>query len=181
MTTVSKYERILNNIARINQQKFAVINLQNQELGLETNQESNIDDLKFDNPGLELEGAFVARQSRGQRTHHVRIDPIEYDKKIGNLMKMYTDEAKYSDENDSFLFKLTMFYDICRRAEISEETKLNVFFIMLKELTLNYYYAHLNISKSFDEACIAMRLYFERTEYKRNVLRNKTLCRCRRQ
>ncbi len=37
----------------------------------------------------------------------------DYDREIVNLTKLYTDEAKYSGENDNFSFKLIMFNDMC--------------------------------------------------------------------
>lgn len=40
-------------------------------------------------------------------------------RKLANLVKMYTDEAKYSSENDDFTFKLTIFHDICDKANVS--------------------------------------------------------------
>ncbi len=40
-------------------------------------------------------------------------------KELANLAKLYTDEAKYSGENDSFSFKLTIFHDMCDRADVS--------------------------------------------------------------
>ena len=36
-----------------------------------------------------------------------------YGKELANLAKLYTDESKYSGENDNFDFKLTIFMDLC--------------------------------------------------------------------
>jgi hypothetical protein len=36
-----------------------------------------------------------------------------YSKELINLVKLYTNEAKYSSENDNFDFKLTIFIDLC--------------------------------------------------------------------
>jgi hypothetical protein len=35
-----------------------------------------------------------------------------YSKELVNLAKLYTDEAKYSDKNDNFDFKLTIFINL---------------------------------------------------------------------
>jgi hypothetical protein len=35
-----------------------------------------------------------------------------YSKELANLAKLYTDEAKYSGENNNFNFKLTIFTDL---------------------------------------------------------------------
>lgn len=34
---------------------------------------------------------------------------IEYDRKLSNLAKIYTDKRKYNSYNDSFIFKLVIF------------------------------------------------------------------------
>jgi hypothetical protein len=36
-----------------------------------------------------------------------------YSKELVNLAKLYTDKLKYSNENDNFDFKLTIFMDLC--------------------------------------------------------------------
>jgi len=35
-----------------------------------------------------------------------------------NLIKMYTEDNKYSGEDDNFNFKLTIFYNLCSRANV---------------------------------------------------------------
>jgi hypothetical protein len=98
----------------------------------------------------------------------------EHEKELANLAKLYTNEAKYSDENDSFSFKLTIFHDMCDRADVLQLTKLKAFFTMLKDLILDYYYSNMFISIitviTFDEVCFSMRNYFEDVEYKRDIL-----------
>src|SRR6266480_3650336 len=78
---------------------------------------------------------------------------------------------KYSGENDNFDFKLTMFHDLCNRADIPDHVKMKAFPTMLRSLALDYYYA--NIVKQqldFDGICNAITNYFEGPEYKRSVL-----------
>ena len=41
-----------------------------------------------------------------------------YGKELANLAKLYTDESKYSSENDNFNFKLTIFTDLYQKADI---------------------------------------------------------------
>jgi hypothetical protein len=96
----------------------------------------------------------------------------EHEKELANLAKLYTNEAKYSDENDSFSFKLTIFHDMCDRANVLQSAKLKAFFIMLKDLTLDYYYSNMStdIFIIFDEVCFSMRNYFENAEYRRDIL-----------
>jgi negative regulator of genetic competence, sporulation and motility len=98
-----------------------------------------------------------------------------YDRELANLAKLYSDEAKYNEENDNFSFKLTMFNDMCDRVDVSSKAKLKAFFTMLKKLALNYYYANMtsknkNHSITFDDVCASMMNYFEDVEYKRSIL-----------
>ncbi len=102
------------------------------------------------------------------------IRTSDYDRELVNLIKLYTDEAKYSEKNDNFSFKLIMFNDMCDRVDVSLELKLKAFFTMLKRLALNYYYANVTSSKNdsftFDDVCISIMSYFEDAEYKRSIL-----------
>jgi hypothetical protein len=101
----------------------------------------------------------------------IRIES-EYEKELANLAKLYTNEAKYNDENHSFSFKLTIFHDMCDRADVSQSAKLKAFSTMLKDLTLDYYYSNMSIDILiiFDEVCFSMRNYFEDAEYRRDIL-----------
>jgi hypothetical protein len=99
----------------------------------------------------------------------------EHEKELANLAKLYINEAKYSDENDLFSFKLTIFHDMCDRADVSQSIKLKAFSIMLKDLTFDYYYANMFTMSIitliiFDEVCFSMRNYFEDAEYRRSIL-----------
>jgi hypothetical protein len=70
----------------------------------------------------------------------------EHEKELANLAKLYTNEAKYDDENDSFSFKLTIFHDMCDCVDVSQSAKLKAFSTMLKDLILDYYYSNMFIS-----------------------------------
>jgi hypothetical protein len=96
-----------------------------------------------------------------------------YGRELANLAKLYSDDAKYSGENDNFSFKLTMFNDMCDRADVPSEAKLKAFPTMLKGLALDYYYANVTSSKNaftFDDVCTSIMSYFEGAEYKRSIL-----------
>ena len=41
-----------------------------------------------------------------------------FGKELANLAKMYTEDNKYSGENDNFDFKLVIFHNLCNRANI---------------------------------------------------------------
>ncbi len=105
----------------------------------------------------------------------IKTSGTDYDRELINLAKLYSDETKYSEENDNFSFKLIMFNDMCDRVNVSFEIKLKAFLTMLKELALNYYYANMtsknkNRSIIFDDVCASMMNYFEDVEYKRSIL-----------
>lgn len=67
-------------------------------------------------------------------------------KKLSNLVKIYTNNAKYSGHNNSFIFKLTIFYNICLRTNILLKAKIKTFFIMLKGPALDNYLSNIGIS-----------------------------------
>jgi hypothetical protein len=104
----------------------------------------------------------------------IRIESDEHEKEFANLAKLYTNEAKYSGENDSFSFKLTIFHDMCDRADVFQSAKLKAFLIMLKDLTLDYYYSNMFTIIiaviTLNEVCFFMRNYFEDVEYRRDIL-----------
>jgi hypothetical protein len=125
----------------------------------------------------DLSRSFISRSLVHSSPSSVNqsIKSSEYDRELINLTKLYSDETKYSEENDNFSFKLIMFDDMCDRVDVSSETKLKAFLIMLKELALNYYYANMtskdkNHSITFDDVCVSMMNYFEDAEYKRDIL-----------
>jgi len=56
---------------------------------------------------------------------------------------MYMEDNKYSGEDDNFDFKLTIFYNLCSRADVPQEAKVKAYPIMLCGLALNHYYTNL--------------------------------------
>ena len=101
------------------------------------------------------------------------ISLIDYDYKFSIVNKLYTDEQKYEKQRNNFVFKITIFYDVCNRVILFMKIKLLAFFIMLKRLTLNYYYFHIsNISHqiNFNQIYYMIDSYFERAEYRRITL-----------
>ena len=95
-----------------------------------------------------------------------------YGKELANLAKLYIDESKYSGENDNFDFKLTIFTDLCQKADILKQEFSQAYSTMLRGLALDHYYTNLKsnpLSVPFDKLCEAIRNYFEGLEYKRNI------------
>jgi hypothetical protein len=95
----------------------------------------------------------------------MRTESDKHEKELANLAKLYTNEVKYSDENDSLISKLTIFHDMCDRVDVLQSAKLKAFFIMLKDLIFDYYYFNMFIMSIiifiiFDEICFSMRKLF---------------------
>jgi hypothetical protein len=118
-------------------------------------------------------------QHRGQRTESVNKEPVSreqsYGRELANLAKMYTDESKYSGENDNFNYKLVIFNDICGRVDIPDTIKAKAYPMMLRGLALDHYYSSIKgaistYNLSFNQVCESTRNYFEGPEYKRGVL-----------
>jgi hypothetical protein len=69
---------------------------------------------------------------------------------------------------------LTIFHNMCNRVDVLQSTKLEAFLIMLKDLTLDYYYSNMFAITiavfTFDEVCFSMRNYFEDVEYRQSIL-----------
>jgi len=57
-----------------------------------------------------------------------------YSKEVAIIVKIYTDDQKYDGVSDSFNFKLTIFYNICKRSGLPLEGYTVVFPSMLKGL-----------------------------------------------
>ncbi len=74
---------------------------------------------------------------------------------------MYSDETKYTSENDAFQYKLIMFHDACSRVDISFEARRKTLFLMLKESAFDYYYSNACKASTFDDVCFEIRAYFE--------------------
>ena len=71
-----------------------------------------------------------------------------YRQELSIIIKIYIKESKYGGNRDSFNFKLTIFHDIYRRANIPYKAKAKAFPIILKSLILDFYYLNNTINKS---------------------------------
>ena len=133
--------------------------------------------------GIKATPAVDSQRSSMETVHTVQnytsaINPplvtsTGYNRELSNLAKMYTEEAKYSGRNDSFIFKLAIFHDICSRTQVLPKAKMKALFTMLKGLALDYYYSNIStggVAMNFDQVCYSIRNYFEGAEYKQSVL-----------
>lgn len=71
---------------------------------------------------------------------------IGHNRELLNLVKIYTDNIKYSVHNDSFIFKLIIFHNISFRADVLFKAKMETFSIMLKILVPDNYSSNIGIS-----------------------------------
>jgi hypothetical protein len=61
-------------------------------------------------------------------------DTHNYAKEIATAVKMYTDKQKYSSVNESFDYKLRIFYNICKRSGLPPAGYTKAFLTILKSL-----------------------------------------------
>jgi len=57
-----------------------------------------------------------------------------YSKEAATIAKIYTDDQKYNGVSNSFNFKLTIFYNICKRAGLPPKGYITALLTMLKGL-----------------------------------------------
>ena len=95
---------------------------------------------------------------------------VNYGRDLVTLAKMYTEESKYSKEDDNFNHKLTIFNDLCNRVGIPQEAKIKGFPIMLCGIALNFYYKNKATYTTFNSICNAVCNHFEGLEYKHGIL-----------
>ena len=63
-----------------------------------------------------------------------------YSKEVAIIIKIYIDNQKYNRVNNSFNFKLIIFYNIYKRSGLPLKGYIVVFPNILKGLTQDYYY-----------------------------------------
>ena len=84
---------------------------------------------------------------------------------------MYINEKKYDESLiESLSYKFTIFMNLCTKVEIPQQTIQTAFSIMLKSMTLEYYYSNcqgIGLTILFDR----FQEHFEGEEHRRNMLR----------
>ncbi len=89
---------------------------------------------------------------------------IIYAKELSALNKLYKDEEKFGSTRNNFDFKLTIYLDKCKFADLSEHVYGKEISLMLTNEALTYYYANRDNFITFNDFCTSMRLYFESSE-----------------
>ena len=80
------------------------------------------------------------------------------------IAKVYTDGQKYNGTT-SFNYKLTIFYNICKRSSLPPKGYATVFPIMLKGLAKDHYYSSNLADKSFKDTYIYIQNFFKGLKY----------------
>jgi hypothetical protein len=83
------------------------------------------------------------REQRGYQQFGYTEKEQKGGRELANLVKMYTDESRYSGEDDNFDYKLIIFHDLCDRADIPDNIKAKAYPTMLRGLALNHYYSNI--------------------------------------
>jgi hypothetical protein len=89
---------------------------------------------------------------------------ITYEKELSMLNKLYKKKKKFEDTRDNFDFKLTIYLDKCRHADLSEHVYEKEISAMLTDETLIRYYVNKTNFITFNDFCINMQTYFEDSE-----------------
>ena len=86
------------------------------------------------------------------------------------MTRLYTDEVKYSGEQDNFDFKFKIFQNYCLRAGVPKQAYTIAIPTMLRGLALKYYFTYLKDLTLLENVYIGLKLYFKGDEYKRDIL-----------
>ncbi len=89
---------------------------------------------------------------------------ISYEKELSTLNKLYKEKKKFEDTENNFDFKLTIYFDKCRHADLSKHAYDKGISVMLIDETLIRYYVNRTNFIIFNDFCISMRTYFESFE-----------------
>jgi hypothetical protein len=81
------------------------------------------------------------------------------------LNKIYKKKDKFSDTDSNFDYKVMIFYDKCKRADLSSHAYIQDVSIMLTNQALIHYYSNqLQLNHDFFDFCISIKNAFEESE-----------------
>jgi hypothetical protein len=107
--------------------------------------------------------ALAATAQPAHKTTLAVITQSAY-KKIATVAKVYINKQKYN-RFTSFDYKLTIFYNICKRSGLSCKEYTTIFLTMLKGLAKDHYYSNNLADKLFKDTCIYIQNFFKGLEY----------------
>jgi hypothetical protein len=85
-------------------------------------------------------------------------------KKIATVAKVYINKQKYN-RSISFDYKLTIFYNICKRSGLPYKAYAIAFPTMLKGLAEEHYYSSNLANRLFKYTCAYIQNFFKGPEY----------------
>jgi hypothetical protein len=88
-------------------------------------------------------------------------------KKLSQLNKIYKNDEKFKNTNDNFEFKLKIFFNKCKRVELSLHAYLKKIAFMLANRALSHFYVNEYKNITFDKFRVDMKTFFEKSEWKR--------------
>jgi hypothetical protein len=88
-------------------------------------------------------------------------------KKLSQLNKIYKNDEKFKSTDDNFEFKLKIFFNKCKRVELSSHAYIEEIAFMLASQTLFHFYVNEYENITFDKFRVDMKTFFEEFEWKR--------------
>jgi hypothetical protein len=88
-------------------------------------------------------------------------------KKLSKLNKIYTLEKEFTRTNDNFDFKLKIFFNKCKRVELSSHAYMKKATFMLAKRALFHFYDNNYENITFDKFRVDMKKFFEKSKWKR--------------
>jgi hypothetical protein len=88
-------------------------------------------------------------------------------KKLSQLNKIYTIDEKFTNTNDNFDFKLKIFFNTCKRFELSSHAYMKEVFFMFAKCALSHFYDNNYENITFDKFRVDMKKFFEESKWKR--------------
>jgi hypothetical protein len=85
-------------------------------------------------------------------------------KKLSQLNKIYKNDEKFKNTNDNFEFKSKIFFNKCKRVELSSHAYIEEIAFMLTSQTLFYFYVNEYENITFDKFRVDIKTFFEKFE-----------------
>ncbi len=107
------------------------------------------------------------------RFYQINQSENDFFRQLTLLNKIYKKKDKFNDTDSNFDYKIMIFYDKCRRVELSSHAYIQNAFVMLSNQALIHYYSNqLQLSHDFFDFCISIKNAFEELEWqRRNLIR----------
>ena len=88
----------------------------------------------------------------------------QYSRELIQLDKCYKNAEKFTNTNDNFEFKSSIFEKKCKRIDLFFNAYMLEVFIMLIESTLTFYYSHRKTATDYVDFCTKIQNFFESFE-----------------